>query len=759
MALSHERQRAQSRILRPRSPVKLISNFLSGQQVTSSKHRHNAWLMKSLPAMPPPTPAKYMAGPGMVSDGKSLHGKVSVAESSSGDSMNPFIVLEDTFVAYIVALRSRTGNVVGRVLRNRAAADELTVNELYNTLLEDPSRLQALAEASVDILFAAFEKFLKWAWKERMGPLVSTPVLESMLASFDRSRPGLFSQQFRALLEDMSPQNRRAFSTTVQLLSELLDASGNDGDRGALIASFAEALVLEGNPHDYIMLLDRLVDDYDNLFDSTSTGLERGKWTPGTGSLSSTRSFNTGSLNSNASSLRKKFGLGSLSRENSKIEPESKVASIWRTLSKNARNPGDNNGQPASLSKASLMRSRSTDSDNRMLTTSQLVLRSRPGTSSSSDEPRSRPGSSHTNPSTLSSIGEGTPPRLPPLPKRKRRSSLSDLKSSQDNKTVPAWSPLQTRRPIEAQKSDVKTRTPPKNPSPIKHAQHASRQSSQSPGLSRRFESSQLKENSPLRENFPQKADFLSTYHTAGTTFPLTQRSEDASNLFHSPHKPQKSKSAILAPKANLSERSWPPYGTTASPKKSAQSPQKLRTQSPQRLRERLSQEHKAVTAVEESLQAEIARIGEEMAVNRVQPSSIRPRLTPTHSASPASNLESLSTQLNSLSKTLQEFTTAQNASLASLLADVETSLLVTGRKARKLDELYREANAENEALYERFNDELGKILDRVRKGDGVEEMRNKLGEAQDEVAILRKENAKLKREVVGLRSILKGGD
>lgn len=46
-----------------------------------------------------------------------------------------------------------------------------------------------------------------------------------------------------------------------------MDASGNDGDRGVLIASFAEALVLDGNPHDYITLLDRIVDDYDNLFD------------------------------------------------------------------------------------------------------------------------------------------------------------------------------------------------------------------------------------------------------------------------------------------------------------------------------------------------------------------------------------------------------------------------------------------------------------------------------------------------------------
>lgn len=55
--------------------------------------------------------------------------------------------------------------------------------------------------------------------------------------------------------------------TSANACQSLLDASGNDGDRGALIASFAEALVLDGNPHDYITLLDRLVDDYDSLFD------------------------------------------------------------------------------------------------------------------------------------------------------------------------------------------------------------------------------------------------------------------------------------------------------------------------------------------------------------------------------------------------------------------------------------------------------------------------------------------------------------
>ena len=753
-----QQQRNRSRSFRPLSPVKMISNFLSSQQSTPSKHRYGVSLMKTLPAMPPPPPAKNTTKPGVHSGVNELKDKVVVAESTSEDSRNPFVLLEDTFVAYIVALRSRSGNVVGRVLRNRACADELAVNELYNLLLEDPSRLQAPAEASVDVLFAAFEKFLKRAWKDRMGPLVPAHVLEDMLASFDRGRPVLFSQQFKKSLEDLSPQNKRAFSTTVHLLSDLLDASGSDGDRGALIATFAEALVLEGNPHDYIMLLDRIVDDYDNLFDSISTGFEKDNMTPGTGSLSSTRSFNTGSLNSNASSLRKRFGFSTLSRENSKNGPESKVASIWRTLSKNTKSPGDIESQPVSLSKASIVRSRSTDSDNRMLPPSRPASRDRPITSGSSDETRSRPGSSYLNTCTLSSIGENTPSMPPPLPRKKRRSSLSDLASLRDPTTVSAWYPLQPRKAVDNQKNDAKPITPPKTPSPVKQARPANKQSPQPSGLPRRFGSPPMKENSPFRENASRNSNSPSTYHTPGAISPLKQRSDEASNTSHSPHNQKISKSAIPAPRAGLSERAWPPNSATISPKKLSQTPQKLRTQSPQKLRKRLSQEHNALTATEGSLAAELAKIGEEMAIYKLPRSPTKPGSTTTTPTSSQPTLDSLSSQLSTISTTLQAFTTAQTASLASLSSDLETSLLVSDRKARKLDELYREANAENEALYERFNDELGKILGRVRKGEGVEEMSGRLGEAQNEVGRLRKENGRLRRELGVLRCLMKDG-
>ena len=751
--LRKQQQRNRSRSFRPlSSPVKMISNFLSSQQNTPSRHRYGVSLMKTLPAMPPPTPAKNASKPGVQTGVDEPKERMVAAESASDDSRNPFVLLEDTFVAYIVALRSRSGNVVGRVLRNRAGADELAVNELYNLLLEDPSRLQAPAEASVDVLFAAFEKFLRRAWKDRMGPLVPANILEDMLASFDMGRPVLFSQQFKKSLEELSPQNKRAFSTTVHLLSDLLDASGSDGDRGALIATFAEALVLEGNPHDYIMLLDRIVDDYDNLFDSAFTSCEKDDMAPGTGSLSSTRSFNTGSMNSNASSLRKRFGFNSLSRENSRNEPESKVASIWRTLSKNTRSPGDSN-----MPKASLVRSRSTDSDNRMLPPSRPASRDRPTTSGSSDEPRSRPGSSHLNTSTLSSIGENTLSKPQTLPRKKRRSSLSDLTSLRDPMTESAWCPLQPRKAVDNQENNAKPLTPLKTPSPVKQARPANKRSPQPSGLPRRFGSPSMKENSPLRENASRASTSPSIFHTPGAISPFKQRSEETSKTSHSSHSPQNSKSAIPAPRAGLSERTWPPNSTTTSPKKSPQSPQKLRFQSPQKLRKRLSREHNALTAAEGSLEAELAKIGEEMATYKLPRSPTKSGSTTTNPTSQPT-LESISSQLSTLSTTLQAFTTTQTASLASLSSDLETSLLVSDRKARKLDELYREANAENEALYERFNDELGKILGRVRKGEGVEEMRGRLGEAQNEVARLRKENAKLKREVGGLRCLMKDG-
>lgn len=89
----------------------------------------------------------------------------------------------------------------------------------------------------------------------------------------------------------------------------------------------------------------------------------------------------------------------------------------------------------------------------------------------------------------------------------------------------------------------------------------------------------------------------------------------------------------------------------------------------------------------------------------------------------------------------------------ASLEKDIENSLIVSERRAKKLDELYRGASAENEALYQRFNDELSRIAKDVRHGNGEATLREQLRETLDELARMKKENMRLKREIGGLKA------
>ena len=764
---------SRGRGFRPISPVKLLSNFLnnglSSQPSTPCKQREDYPVMRDIPRMLPPLPSSTENGDSS-GDKLSINDRQATIQANVTETRDSLALLEDTLTTYIVALRSRSGNIVGRVLRGRNAADKLAVNELYNTLVEDPARIQAAAEAPVDVLFVAFENFLKSAWRNRMGPLLARGVPEKMQAAFDVGRPVEFAQRFKNSLEEMTPQNKRAFTATVKLLSGLLDASGNDGDRGALIASFAEALIQDGAPHDFIPLFDRLVEDYDTLFDygsDTVAGLSLD-------SLKRSRSVNTGSLSSNASSLRKKLGFGSLSRENSKSESESKVASVWRTLSKNSKGPGEPQSQPGSLSKGSLLRSRSTDTDVRMLPPLRPASRERPATSngSSSDQIESRPGSSHRSMAVLGTIGENTPTKPAVLTKKKRRSSLSDLHALRDSPIASPWTPTppsQLRTPTSLQRHAMPVKISPRD-------QHASLQASVSRpnvppkaalgrfGSPERFGTPQQKSGAPQRfEPLQKKVPSPQVTRVASSKKPVN-RTGEAIIASSSPVKLKTSQSGIPTPKG-LSERSWPPNGATP-PKKNQPSPPKLRMQSPQKLRERLSNEQKALANSSTALQAELAAIGDELSalkrapntpchISPIKPLNINKALpAATANSNKTSNIsvEDLSARLAALTITLSAHTsstTTDPLSLKSESTTLTTQLDAANRKVKKLDELYQEANAENEALYERFNDELGKILARVKGGEGVKVLRERVGGLEGEVAALRAENRRLKREGV----------
>lgn len=191
------------RSYRPVSPVKMLSNFLGGsstRDVSSlPKPRTALPVMKAIPSIPPPNSMPARNATRLNTYQSQNDSKVTlVPPGDSAAQKDPLHSLEETFTTYIVALRSRSGNVVGRVLRGRSGADERLVNELYNilrmsnslssrlelfadySLVEDPSRVQAAAEVSVDVLFVAFEKFLNNAWTASMGPILAARTLRDI---------------------------------------------------------------------------------------------------------------------------------------------------------------------------------------------------------------------------------------------------------------------------------------------------------------------------------------------------------------------------------------------------------------------------------------------------------------------------------------------------------------------------------------------------------------------------------------------------
>lgn len=173
--------------------------------------------------------------------------------------------------------------------------------------------------------------------------------------------------------------------------------------------------------------------------------------------------------------------------------------------------------------------------------------------------------------------------------------------------------------------------------------------------------------------------------------------------------------------------------------------------QSPQKLRERLQSQQRDIDNASRDLQNDLSAIGHEVNARSL------PRLTTQSSAPPSvpgsSNAKSLEQRMASLEKhfkaTLDSLTTRQ----ATIINDVSTTLQVSEARCKHLDQLHRDMNAENEALYARFNEELEKVTSAARTGKANEEVERRLKASEEEAARLRKENARLKREAAGLRA------
>lgn len=697
------------------SPVKMLSSFWGGSNATTPDS--SAGLKPGRPLSLHRNNSQHS----FLSSLGSIRGRDADYISTEEVKVeNPLVRLEQTFIGYVAALQARKGTIIGRTLLNRSMSDELAVNDLYNKLIESPYDLDTSAEAPTEVVFVAFEKFLRIAWTEQMGPVMTIQSLDTLLERANKRVPGDFADFVNFLFGDMAPQNRRAFTALIKLLADLLEGCGNDSDRGALTLAFAELFVTDGTAHNYINLLDRLVEDCDRILEEPGLNHSFNLGNQAYESINSAirgGKSHTGSVTSNTSSLRRKFGFDTLLRQNSKDDR----SSVWRTLSKH-RNPATGEGP---ITRAPIGRAETLDDvvlSKRMLR--RPGSRDRPPIAGTFDDPQ-RPTSSHRLDFPLDTIGEPPNEEMQhKTPRRKRRSSLSDLKSLmamaslEDDMEPEPMRPLQ----ITKQTSEKFNSSPKVTPS--------SRIPVTSPSVTPR-----------------QKENVADPFQTPVDLDPGKRESPTKSNHRHSKTLSSSGIPTLKPSRSGMSSAESPTRAGGLSPTRSGNA--KLRLQSPQKLRERLQTEKKAVEEVDALLRSELHKIGEEMA--RVNNAGV--------TGSPSIDTRRLAASIQVLEDRIPAVIKELGDKHTALEMYMDTTVKASESKVKAIDQLYKETIAENELLYERFNGELGKIVKALKgKGkDDKEQLMEKLKEQGDETARMKKENARLKREMVSLRAALKG--
>ncbi|KAK2056006.1 RhoGEF domain-containing protein [Colletotrichum caudatum] len=720
------------------SPVKgLFSSIWGGSSHTEGQSSPRYSRVPVTNVFPPPVSRANSEAGSVYGSAK---GRDAIKMGGDDRPENPLVRLEQTFTGYVASLQARKGSIVGRMLLNRSAADELLVNDLYNRLIESPFDLDASSELGADVIFVAFEKFIRIAWGEQMGPVMTKQTLDTLLERMNRQVPGNFADFVNFIFKEMAPQNQRAFTALIKLLADLLDGCGNDGDRGILTVSFAELLVSDGTAQNYINLLDRLVDDCDRIFDDAGFGVNLTVQQAFESMNSRSGKSHSGSLTSNTSSIRRKFGFDSLLRQNSKNDPER--PSVWRTLSKHGRHPASADAaSSSSLSKMTSSRAKSIDSGtqpgpNKLR---RPGSRDRPPIAGAFDEDP-RPTSSHRLDMRLETIGEPDVEATPAKSsKKKRRSSLSDLRCLMEAATIidprdkieEALMPLRiNKQTSEKFNSTPRVVSPSRIPiSPTSHSLRSPRMVSpchrEKPSLPEMFSPPPPPPSD--RENAPSRTPKGHARGLSTSNIPTLR-----------PARPVGTQSSDAIPRPSTSPGKPPGTG-------------KLRLQSPQKLRERLQTEKKAVEDIDASLQSELSKIAEEM--SRVN-SGLGTRTNTVDLRKLTASVKALEERIPSM---MAELTDRQSM----IQRDMESTLKASETKVKSIDQLYRESTAENELMYEKFNSELGKIV-KALKGKGredKEELIRTLREHSEETARVKKENARLKREIVSLRTVMKGAD
>lgn len=727
-----------SRHKRTASPVKLLSSLFSNASLkdadspskptianarSSTAVTHNEILQSTQGFFDPHVARNANQSPAKTTQ---------VVNKVNEERADSFESLERTLSCYLLALQARKGNAVGSVVSRRSFADQAIVNNLYNALLEDPDDHERAAQAPVDILFAAFEQFIKAPWKDRLGPVIRDDMLVDLQTRMEVLNPLDYEEYEECRLAELAPQNRRALSGIVKTLAELLDGTRNDGDRGALTAAMAEIVICDADPHVFIPLFDRFVENEE----AVATQIHATAVAHASVSSNMTQTTKTGSVSSKASSLSRRLGFGSVRRENSKAEQTRGVGHLLRMGSKKLLS------QDPALERPLIGRTQSQDLSSQMTSLRRPGSRDHPGLPGNDSRPATGQ-SSQANSGPPSSAG--TPARESGKCKRSRRSSLSDLATLQTPSASPFWTNSASKR-VEGIFDAPSTAA---SPSRLRVPETPTKSASVRCSSPNKENITPLHRSYTTRDGYTSKTSKAGDQHSAlqsafTQTFSPPSAIEDGDDM--------KPTMAQLV-KSPLSERaasgnSMAPTHPAIQKSTAIESPKKLRVQSPTKIRERLQGNQAAIATAQSSMQAEMEKIGRELAELDLRPKASPERQKQVIVTNINTRLKALENKVAHLSKNLTEH--------AEILeVDLNASLQAAHRKNKTLDVELQRANAENAALYSRMNDELMGLFNQVKTGNGLDELRRALRASQDETLKWKTKAANLARDNADLRSLI----
>ncbi|KAI5807263.1 hypothetical protein DFH27DRAFT_312028 [Peziza echinospora] len=460
-----------TRKLRPPSPVKLLSQVF-GSSVPGAGNSSPAKMAKPVlqvgerTKLPPPQVSGMHRA-----DSTEAAQKITLVkdetESLDATGIEGFMRLEKLVEVYIQGLRT-------------------VMSGFGVNLLADPTRAiiphESYRERAIEAheIYTGFVKFFREEWSLKNHPMVGRDGLERLCAVYEKLGPAMineFADFFQHFLSNMAPQNRRAFKNIMSYLNEVVSQLPPP-EQAQIYPAFVNLLHVEELHEDdinyesrYLRTVSFLVTNLELLFDDTPRSLDVSTESTPVKETRTRRSNTLSTVNVGAANTWKKTlkqvtgsirGDGSHHKQKSQDSNESlgRVASVLRTLSKKER--------------SRLLTSRSVDEG---IGNTATIKPIRPGSSdrpllnttfmSNSKESVSMAYPLETIVASPTGVGThhviGTMPS--PVKRKKRRSSLSDLKvpkgstseievTGEQNITAILYSDIPTRPAAPAPQTD-----------------------------------------------------------------------------------------------------------------------------------------------------------------------------------------------------------------------------------------------------------------------------------------------------------------